>query len=216
MHSRLLDDAWPLRRHDLVFIDPKRPSSEPVVAGWCENGWPLITRRPTPCEPTGIALGLPLPPSQGKKRFSLVVQRDEILAVHSPLSLTSVRDRAPREWLSTIGEIEQLAHTHNLDVRVFGSLGWSVLTGLDYLTAKSDLDLLFHVTANTDLDHVIRALARIEATAPMRLDGEFVREDGGAANWREFLGTGRDVMVKSLGGAGFVDRQRFLRGDVAI
>ena len=37
--------------------------------------------------------------------------------------------------------------THGVEVRVFGSLAWAALTGLAYLTDRSDLDLLLHVSS---------------------------------------------------------------------
>ncbi|MBY3537545.1 malonate decarboxylase holo-[acyl-carrier-protein] synthase [Rhizobium laguerreae] len=216
MHSRSPRKFLPLRRHDLVVIEPRPEAPEPMISMWCENGWPLVARRPTSSDADGVALGLPLPPSQGKKRLSLVVQIDEILSVQPPLALDSVTRMAPQDWLPTVERIAQLAIEHELDVRVFGSLGWSVVTGLDYLTSTSDLDLLLYVAADTDLERVIGRLAQIQAMAPMRLDGEFVRGDGVGANWQEFRRSAGDVLVKSLDGAAFVDRRRFLVGSTAI
>ena len=216
MLSLLPHKALSLRRHDLVVIKPRRGAPEPVISTWSEKGWPLVARRPVSGEVDGIALGLPLPPSQGKKRLSFVVQPDEILSIRPPLTLNSVKHVASQDWLPTIAMIAQLAVQHRIDVRVFGSLAWSALTGLDYLTATSDLDLLLYVTEETNLDRVIGRLAQIQAMAPMRLDGEFVRGDGVAANWQEFRSSTREVLVKSLSGAALVDRHRFLTGSTAI
>jgi phosphoribosyl-dephospho-CoA transferase len=95
---------------------------------------------------------------------------------------------------------------------VFGSLAWRALTGLDYLTGRSDLDLLLHVHRDTDLLRLAADLALIEALAPMRLDGEFVRGDGAAVNWREFHAGAREILVKTVGGVALLDTTQFLSG----
>ena len=84
-----------------------------------------------------------------------------------------------------------------VEARVFGSLAWRALTGLDYLTDRSDLDLLLHVHRDTDIHRLTAELAGIEAAAPMRLDGELVRDDGAAVNWREFHAGAREILVKT-------------------
>ncbi|MEK1901630.1 MAG: phosphoribosyl-dephospho-CoA transferase MdcG domain-containing protein, partial [Rhizobium sp.] len=56
-------------------------------------------------------------------------------------------------------------------------------------------------------------ISRIEDASPNRIDGEFIRDDGLAANWREFLFRPADVMVKSMKGIALLDRKRFLAGD---
>jgi len=215
MNSRSRGSSQPLKRHDLVVIAPIFSNADPILAAWTTNGWPLISRRPTPDDVEGVALGLPLPPSQGKRRLSFVVQRDQIVSIREPLHLSDVAQKAPSSWLPTINHIKSLASGNRLEIRVFGSLAWSALTGLDYLTESSDLDLLIYVNADTNLDRVLGRLAQIQALAPMRLDGEFVRADGAAANWREFRSTAGAVLIKSLESAGFIDRNKFLAGDVA-
>jgi phosphoribosyl-dephospho-CoA transferase len=95
---------------------------------------------------------------------------------------------------------------------VFGSLAWRTLTGLDYLTGRSDLDLLLDVRRETDLDRLAADVAAIEADAPMRLDGELMRDDGAAVNWREFHSGAGEVLVKSINGVGLLDRDLFISG----
>ena len=67
------------------------------------------------------------------------------------------------------------------------------------MTDRSDLDLLLHVHRDTDLHPPGRRPGRIEAAAPMRLDGELIRDDGAAVNWREFHAGAREVLVKTIG-----------------
>ena len=104
----------------------------------------------------------------------------------------------------------RLAAEHQAEARVFGSLAWQALTGLDYLTGSSDLDLLLHVRDDVDVQRLIAELAEIEAGAPMRLDGELVRADGAAANWREFHAGAAEILVKTTAEVTLVTRERFL------
>jgi len=100
-----------------------------------------------------------------------------------------------------------------VEARVFGSLAWRAITGLDYLTNHSDLDLLLYVQQDTDLLRLTVDLAAIEAAAPMRVDGELIREDGAAVHWREFNVAAREILVKAVHGVALVDARLFLCGD---
>jgi phosphoribosyl-dephospho-CoA transferase len=162
----------------------------------------------------GIALGLPMPPSAGKRRLRMVVRLEDIVAVASPLTLKDARGSAPPGWQSTLGQVIDMAMRHGVQARVFGGLAWQALTGMDYLTASSDLDLLFPLRRDTDprwLSAELEAIARI---APMRLDGEVVRADGAAVNWREIHAGAADVLVKTLGEVRLLPAGRFVADEV--
>jgi phosphoribosyl-dephospho-CoA transferase len=189
-------------------------ATDPLVLPWADNGLPLIRRRASDSEATGVALGLPLPPLAGKRRLCFLMQPDDIVATAPPVSLCAASEFAPRNWLPTLTAVEELASSHGIDVRVFGSLGWQALTGLQYLTDRSDLDLLFNVSRETDLKLLARGLAMIEASAPMRLDGEFVRFDGAAVNWRELHAGAKELLVKTLRGIHLLDSRMFVQGEI--
>ncbi len=159
-----------------------------------------------------MALGLPLPPSAGKKRLSFLLQPHDIRSIARPPWLNATRGSAPARWRPTLDRLGELASRHSVQARVFGSLAWQALTGLDYLTSRSDLDLLLDVGRNTNLDHLAADLAAIEAEAPMRFDGELMREDGVAVNWREFHGGASKVLVKSIDAVGLLEREQFVSG----
>ncbi|MDM0030128.1 malonate decarboxylase holo-[acyl-carrier-protein] synthase [Variovorax saccharolyticus] len=219
-HSRGPDRT--VRRHDLVVVCPlawraqiearEDVANDPLVASWIDRQWPLVGRRAFVGEGEGVALGLPLPPVAGKRRLSFLMQHADIVSVTRPPPLSWAGQVAPAGWCPTLERICDLASRYGFDARVFGSLAWHALTGLDYLTDRSDLDFLFHVSGDLDLLRLHSALARIEADAPMRLDGELVREDGGAANWREFGCGARDVLVKSIDGVGLLPQSQFILG----
>lgn len=209
-------------RHDLVFVSSAGwrtmlatrgdLAADPLIARWSGQGWPTIRRRAMPAEASGVALGLPLPPSAGKKRLAFLLQTDDIVTVARPPLLDATCGSAPSAWWPTLDRLGELAFRHSVQARVFGSLAWQTLTGLSYLTGRSDLDLLLDVRRDTDLDRLAADVAAIEARAPMRLDGELMREDGAAVNWREFHDGTSEVLIKRLDGAALLDRNLFMSG----
>lgn len=183
-----------------------------LVARWSKMGWPLIRRRALPCEASGLALGLPLPPSAGKKRISLMVDIDHVASVARPPSLRQARAYAPRNWWPTLDRLDRLGFRHSVDARVFGSLAWQSLTGLDYVTGRSDLDVLFEFQSETDVDCFVADVAAIETDAPMRIDGELMGAGGTAVNWREFHGGASELLVKSIERVVLLGRHQFISG----
>ena len=53
-----------------------------------------------------------------------------------------------------------------------------------------------------------------KSAAPMRLDGELVRDDGAAVNWRVVHEGAREVLVKTTGEATLLPVSRFLADEV--
>lgn len=217
-----LDDR--LRRHDLVHITRHSWRSmlassgdlatDPLLAHWLDNGWPLVARRPGPGEEHGVPLALSLPPWAQRRRLAFLVQPEQIVSVSPPPTLAAAGLVAPRSWWLTLDRLAALAARHALDIRVFGSLGWNSITGLDYLTDHSDLDLAMQMRANTDVLAVIAALHTLESQAPMRLDGELIRPDGAAVGWRELHTGAPEVLLKSLDGAALIQRHLFIQGEL--
>jgi phosphoribosyl-dephospho-CoA transferase len=211
-----------LARHDLVYV--RRPAwralvamqadadAQPLVVDWADRGWPLVVRRFTDNASDGIALGLPLPPSLGKRRLSFTVDACDVVENSLPPLLDDAIAFAPLAWRTTLARIVAMTSTFGVEPRVFGSLAWQTLTGLDYLSATSDLDLLLPVPDADDVASFTARLAAIEADAPMRLDGELVRGDGAAANWRELHAGASEVLVKSLRRVALVETREFLDG----
>lgn len=222
MSSPCKPSERPPGRHDLVFVSPLGwramlagridLAADPLVTRWPDRGWPTIRRRALPTDPSGVALGLPLPPFAGKKRLSFVLQSADIISVARPPLLASVCGSAPGAWRTTLDRLAELARRHSVDARIFGSLAWQTLTGLAYVTERSDLDLLLGIRSETDLDRLAADVAAVEADAPMRLDGELMREDGAAVNWREFHTGAGEVLVKGIESVGLLDRARFISG----
>ncbi|WP_430912461.1 malonate decarboxylase holo-[acyl-carrier-protein] synthase [Methylobacterium sp. sgz302541] len=197
-----------LARHDLVDPDPAawtallagRPdlAGLPHLSGWAAAGRPLVVRRRHPGEaPDAVPLGLPLPPADGKRRIGLSLPRGSV-SRRTPPSLDALRTAAPDFWRPTLDALDALARSHGIACRAFGSLLWQGLTGLPYLSAASDLDLLWF--AGSVPRAFLDGIARIEATAAMRIDGELVLPDGAGINWRELHGAApcAEVLAKHL------------------
>ncbi len=211
-----------MRRHDLVRVDRRaweqvmrvRPelAAEPLVRDWVSRDWPLVVRRRHEHEASlgseSVPLGLPLPPGAGKRRLSFVFAREAVIAISPPVTLASAIGVAPAHWQNTLAKLQEIY----ADLRVFGSLGWMTLTGLSYLTPVSDLDLLVPLIEATDIAELLAGLRALDIEAPMRLDGEIVRRDGSAVNWRELdRGPGK-ILVKSLNGVVLAELDVFLAG----
>jgi phosphoribosyl-dephospho-CoA transferase len=211
-----------MNRHDLVFVSPIawqtllstriEMAGDSLVANWVHCGWPLVGRRAGDAEGLGVPLGLPLPPSAGKKRIAFLMRPEDVVAIMPPPSLTSAIRAAPLAWHSTLLNLTRLATRESVEARVFGSLAWRAITSLDYLTDRSDLDFALYVHRGTKLRTLADVLARLEADAPMRLDGELIRSDGAAVNWRELHAGASEVLVKTAAGIALVDTARFLSG----
>jgi len=214
-----------MRRHDLAFVRPsawcaqfiarEELKSLPLIAHWVDNGWPLIGRRGLPGEGHGIALGLPLPPFAGKRRLSFMMLREDIVKIDPPPALHIAAESAPLAWKPTMARIDALASRHAVDARVFGSLAWRALTGLPYLTDRSDLDLLLYADHITDIHQLVAELADVDHSAPMRLDGEVILKDGCAVNWRELHAGAEELLVKTACDARLLETNRFLSRAVA-
>jgi phosphoribosyl-dephospho-CoA transferase len=213
--------AAPLQRHTFVTVDEaawsaclaQRPdlAVESLIADWVRRGFPLIVRRGVGGADDGlIALGLPLPPALGKRRIAVALPADAICAATQPPLLSDAAVVAPAPWQRSIAQLVALSP----GIRCFGSLAWQYLTGLSYLSAGSDLDLLWPLSA-ADIAVLLAGIAEIDATAPMRIDGEIITLAGGV-NWRELHeGATEDVLVKGLDGVILRPRAAFLAGAAA-
>jgi phosphoribosyl-dephospho-CoA transferase len=202
----------PGKRHDLVFVRPDawlsllqaRPdlAAYSYVSQWAENGWPLIRRRPLPDE-TGIALGLPLPPTLGRQRLALNLPAESVRATLRPPLLSDCTGVAPTYWRGLIAALLEVDDS----VLCFGSLAWQQMTGLPYLRPGSDIDLLWTVHNAAHAARLAQDIAIIEFTAPLRLDGELLLPSGEAVQWREWLSGAPQLLVKSMTGVSMTSRE---------
>lgn len=186
------------------------------VAAWLAADRPLVVAR-QPCGaslPDSISVGLALPPAQGKRRISLVVAAHEIARYTQPLLLADAIAHAPAEWQPALAELDAAATQIDLELRVFGSLAWQALSGLNYMTPQSDIDLLWHPLSHMQLQQGIALLGRWEQDHGLRADGEVLFGGSSAVSWREWstLKSGDDqrVLVKRESGAELVAARELL------
>jgi phosphoribosyl-dephospho-CoA transferase len=213
-----------LARHDLVRVAPaswpailaEHPSllEEPMLAHWAGQSRPLVVRRRA-CEERRCAdlvpLGLCLPPASRRRRIALQVPAIAICEVAPPPRLFDLASCAPGAWRGAIEGLLEL----DPSARAYGSLAWQHATGLGYLSASSDLDLLWTHVSGASCEALLAAIAAIERGAPMRIDGEVVAADGGAVHWRELQSGAAEVLVKRLDEVRMVPRRVFMSGSVS-
>jgi phosphoribosyl-dephospho-CoA transferase len=203
------------RRHDLLQVDPDtwdtmlgcRPSLAelPLVARWARLGRPVIVRRRLAGESEQeVPVGLPLPPTCGKQRLFFSFPSGPALVALPPVLLSDAAQAAPPAWQPILDALLDLGEGEGVTPRVFGALLWQHLTGLPYLTAHSDLDLLWSISDERAARSILQGLLRLDAAGPIRLDGELELHDGVAVNWRELAQncaeTGHELLVKTMHG----------------
>lgn len=161
-----------------------------------------------------IAVGLALPPAQGKRRIALSVASHDIVRYSAPLLLADALAHAPIEWQSALAELDAAAMGTGIELRVFGSLAWQALNGIQYVTPHSDIDLLWHARSLAQLQQGIELLANWELASSLRADGEVLFGGGSAVSWREWAtlkpGDEQRVLVKRAFSAGLVKASELL------
>ena len=103
------------------------------------------------------------------------------------------------------GALADLAHRGRdlgITFRVFGSVAWQALTGLDYLSETSDIDVLWRPGDAEQLSGGIELLDAWQRDFAIPVDGEILFGDEDAVAWREWRdrGDGRRLLVKRLSG----------------
>lgn len=187
-HSRvwLSEQGW---RHVMTGLAPALHAD---VDAWRLAGLPLIGRRAdADSGPDEVCVGLALAPdpaSRAKVRLAARVARADVERVLPPLGLDAVAAAVPVHWQAPYRALLHDTAGAALPLQVFGSLALQAMTGLPYLTASSDIDLLFYPATRSQLAHAISLLDKHAQALP--LDGEIVFPQGEAVSWREW----RDVV----------------------
>lgn len=179
-----------LHRHAFVWLDPSA-ALPALLHEWIEQDHPLVVRRPC-LSPDGnnACLGLALPPSRGKRRIPFELPRESILKVSEP-PLWSECETIPNE---TVHPFHEAATAGGVALRTFGSHAWQHLTGLNYVTEHSDIDLLIFLESHASWNSVREALSQL--ALPPGIDLEIVLKSDASFSWREFAGTGQNLLFK--------------------
>ncbi|MCC4599284.1 malonate decarboxylase holo-[acyl-carrier-protein] synthase [Xanthomonas melonis] len=191
-------------RHALVWLRPAAqwqaltPGAQPRLQQWFAAGLPAVVARRNGSEAPGVLqLGVPLPPGEAKQRLALTARVCELARCTAPLALETAVAHAPQAAQPALQALLAHCRAHALHPRVFGSYAWQALTGLAYVHAQSDLDLLWTVDTAEQAQTVVALLQRWERRYGQRADGELLLPDDMAVNWREYAGSAQQVLVKS-------------------
>jgi phosphoribosyl-dephospho-CoA transferase len=119
-----------------------------------------------------------------------------------PLPLQKALDVAPLNWRKPLGELAAELEKAGEGACVYGSLAWqywATNSGTAYLTANSDVDLLFRPVSWGAVLKIISVLERFQRQHPApRLDGEIVLPDGDAIVWQEISNHPAKVLAKGV------------------
>lgn len=194
-------------RHELVWLSSAGwqaahaaapPEDAEALQQWQRADWPLVaTRRAAGVGADQACLGLALPPAAdgGKRRIALRAALSDIARSSPPLPFKKAIAAAPDAWKPGLAALA--AASPGLALGVYGSLALQAITGLPYLTPRSDIDLLFYPATTVQLRSGLALLKAHAAKLP--LDGEVVFPNGDAVAWKEWLNAERDnarVLVK--------------------
>ena len=182
-------------RHDLVWLtgdgwDAARESALPghhaAIEQWRREDWPAIVRRADAGLAEGqVSLGIALPPGPdgAKGRIALNIDKSDIARTSPALALAVAAEAAPESWRPALEALSA-----GMSLRAYGSLAMQAITGQSYLTAASDIDLLFFPSDAAELRDGLALLARFAEVLP--LDGEIVFPSGDAVAWKEWINAG--------------------------
>jgi len=212
-----------LPRHSLVWIRPDArdqvaatapdKAARDSIVQWLDRDLPLIVRRRDPgLRSHLIALGAPLPPSQGKRRIGVIAESAAMVRGCDPPLVAEIVDRLPIAWRAALSKLA-FGTTCDLKFHVVGSALWEALTGLSYLHVNSDVDLVSRLRDPLDIPKLCECLARWEARHARRVDCEMEFPDGSAVAWREWFATQPDaqVLVKRTDGVVLRSKRALVR-----
>jgi phosphoribosyl-dephospho-CoA transferase len=192
-----------------IDLHPPRTTAEAewaraVVQHWVADGLPLVaTRQFAECGRRQLALCGPL--SMTPRRIAIEVPADLIEAVARPILLADAVVAAPEAWRGALRALDRAFAAVGLTARAFGSLAWHALTGISYLHARSDVDLIVDLggpawraslTPDGCLADRFMPLAGVIDEAPFACDCELRLDHDAAFSLAELRGTSTRIMVK--------------------
>lgn len=201
-------------RHRWVHIAPSHraavaascgAAAAHAVSDWLDRDLPLVSRARRPGEVQHLhPLGLCLPLTHPLRRIALTAAHDAVAAVENAAPLSEVKRILPTGARDMATDISETAAALGFEARAFGSCAWQWRSGPGHLHDASDLDLLAAPRDARALAEWLALLSRLDAAAPMRLDGEIECPSGDAVSWRELARAPREVLVKNARGARLV------------
>jgi len=174
----IADAAW----QDVMATLPDEQARE-IVRHWCRHGLPLVvTSQPRGIAAGRVAVGLPAPRLWSRRRLAFDVALD---AVCRHGGFPTLRQAALHyRWPEAAAALDRSLAGLGTSAHVYGSHGWQLLTGRQYLHGASDLDLCIGVPDFDTACAVVPCLDGAGLHCPV--DGELVFNEGSAVPWREF------------------------------
>lgn len=219
------------QRHDLVYLSAagwqqirqQLPSADLEMADqWERADWPAIVRRDESSSAAAaetievatlndqysgklLSIGIALPRrlDGSKHRLALRIAASHVSSLQKPVKLVEAAGSALEPWRQGLLALDAQAKKLGISLQVFGSLAMQSLTGLSYLHADSDIDILFSPVSKVQLQAGLGLLANFSHDLP--LDGEVQFPDASAVAWKELSAysanssmAGMRVLTKSL------------------
>lgn len=178
----LSDEGWQIACKDAP------PDTRRAISAWRHADWPTVVRRADADAGGDLAcVGVALPPdSEGiKKRIPLRIPVAQVRKCISPLRIEAVLASVPPTWRRPLEALDADATVQGVSFMVYGSVALQSLTGLAYVTEKSDIDLLFYPVTHAQLAAGLAVLSVHANQLP--LDGEIVFPSGQAVAWKEWM-----------------------------
>lgn len=208
-------------RHGLAWLDPARldlnacavctPEARAVFDRWLARGWPMVIRRYQPGDdPQLLPLGIALPPQEGKQRIGVSVPLASVREMRSPLQLRHALAAAPENWRRDLLLLDRQLQAIGVAACVYGSLAWQALTGQNYFTEHSDVDLLSLPASHARLEQLIATLLAWENETGRRADGEVLLPGNRAVAWREMAQGAEQVLAKYANGFQLIPRHELM------
>jgi phosphoribosyl-dephospho-CoA transferase len=187
----LSENGWRIARAKAAEAD------RCVIDEWWHANWPAIVRRSDIDTAEGhICIGLAMPPNPAsgvKTRVALTTAATGIEKISPPLKIEAVLNAVGGHWAAYLKMLQVDAETGALPIRIYGSCALQAITGKQYITKASDIDLLLYPRTAKQLHDGLNLLELHSKKLP--LDGEIVFPTGQAVAWKEW----RNAMRKTAG-----------------
>ena len=140
-------------RHELVWLTGRGwdaaleralPGQHAAIEQWRREDWPAIVRRAdVGLAPGHVSLGIALPPTAAgvKGRIALNALTADVARSTAPLALADAVEAAPQCWRPALDALAE--RSAGIALRAYGSLAMQAITGQQYVSPTSDIDLLF-------------------------------------------------------------------------
>ncbi|WP_174714464.1 malonate decarboxylase holo-[acyl-carrier-protein] synthase [Legionella sainthelensi] len=186
-----------LQRHHLIYLEPgtdfflvscheKKGLIKEQVSNWLALGLPCIYAKQLP-DDEFINLGLPLWYANKRHRVGLRVIPSAVQKTNSPPQLLEMQDFFLRYY--GIEDLNRVIGSHRIsDVAVYGSFLSQYLSGYDFVTESSDLDLLINYH-EFSLNHLQDFVDDLTQKFKRIIDGEIRFQGLGDISIKELLNT---------------------------